>query len=95
MAARRVEAQWTDVPDRLRRNVAADVLTPHQRNMLAKLRDEEIDEPAPMAVLLRRHLIEHFGACRVIVVQAVGEIGENARVFFLVADSEGQNFALR
>ena len=62
--------------------------------MIAEFRDEEIDEPAPMPVLLRRHLVEHFGACGVIVVQAVGEIGENARVFLLVADGEGQNFAL-
>ena len=48
-----------------------------------------------MAVLLRRHLVEDLCACRVIVVQAVGEIGENARVFLLVADGEGQNLALR
>ena len=45
-------------------------------------------------VLLRRHLVEHFGARRVVVVQPVGEIGENARVLLLVADGEGQNLAL-
>ncbi len=48
-----------------------------------------------MAVLLGRHLVEHLGACRVIVMQAISEIGENARVLLLVADGEGQNLALR
>ena len=47
-----------------------------------------------MPVLLSRHFVEHFGACRVVVVQAVGEIGKNARVLLLVADGEGQNLAL-
>ena len=46
-----------------------------------------------MAVLLRRHLVEHFGARRIIVMQTVGEIGENARVLLLIADGKGQNFA--
>ena len=62
--------------------------------MLAEFRHEEIDEPAPVRVLLRRHLVEHFGGRRVIFVQAVGEIGVNARVLLLVADGEGQDLAL-
>ena len=82
------------MPDRLRWDVAADVLAPHQRNVIAEFRHEQIDEPAPVTVLLRRHLVEHFGACRVIVMQAIGEIGKNARVLLLIADGEGQNLAL-
>ena len=82
------------MPDGLRWDIAADVLAPHQRNVVAKFRYEQIDESAPVTVLLRRHLVEHFGACGVIVVQAIGEIGENARVLLLVADGEGQNLAL-
>ena len=47
-----------------------------------------------MTILLRGHLVEHFRAGREVVMQTVGEIGENARVLLLVADGEGQNFAL-
>ena len=62
--------------------------------MLAEFRNEEIDEPASVSVLLRRHLVKYFGGRRVIVVQAIGEIGENARVLFFIADGEGENLAL-
>ena len=92
--ARRFEAERLHLPNRLLRNIAADVLAAHERNVVAEFRHEEIDEPAPMRVLLGRHLVEHFGGRRVIVVQAVGEIGENARVLLLVADGEGQDLAL-
>jgi hypothetical protein len=67
------------MPDGLRWDIAADVLTPHQRNMIAKLRHGHIDESATVTVLLRRHLVEHLGAWGVIVVQAIGKIGKNAR----------------
>src|SRR3984885_7983965 len=94
MRAHRVDAQGPLMPHWLQWDVTADVIAPYQGNMIAEFRNEEIDEPASMAVLLRRHLVEDFCACRVIVVQAVGEIGENARVLLLIADGEGQNLAL-
>jgi hypothetical protein len=47
-----------------------------------------------VGVLLRRHLVEHFGGSRVIFVHTVGEIGIDARVLLLVADGEGQNLTL-
>ena len=93
MRAHRVETQRPHLPDGLGGDIAADVLAPHQRNVVAEFRHEEIDQPAPVTVLLRRHLVEHFGACRIIVVQTIGEIGEDARVLLLVADGEGEDFA--
>ena len=81
------------MPHRLHRDVTADVIAPHQGNMIAEFRHEKIDEATPMTVFLHRHLVEHLGAGRIIVVQAVSEIGENARVLLLVADGEGQNLA--
>ena len=45
-------------------------------------------------VLLGGHLVEHLRAGGVVFVQAVGEIGVDARVLLLVADGEGQNLAL-
>ena len=92
--ARCFEAERLHLPNRFLRNVAADVLAAHERNVVAELRHEEIDEPAPVCVLLRRHFVEYFGCRGVILVQAVREIGVNARVLFLVADREGQNLAL-
>ena len=88
-----LEAQGPHLPHRLRRDIAADVLPPNQRNMFAEIRCEEIDEPAPVNVLLRRHLVEHFGAVRVVVVQAVGEIGVDAQVLLLIADGEREDLA--
>ena len=69
-------------------------LAAHERDMIAEFRDEEIDEPAAVRVLLGGHLVEHFRAGGIVFVQAVGEIGVDARVLLLVADGEGQNLAL-
>ena len=82
------------MPHRLLRDVAADVIPAHERYVVAEFRHEQVDEPAPVVVLLGRHLVEHFRACRVVVVQPVGEIGENARVLLLIADGESQNLTL-
>ena len=92
--ARRFEAERLHLPNRLLRNIAADVLAAHERDMVAEFRHKEIDEPAPVRVLLGGHLVKHFGGRRVIFVQAVGEIGVNARILLLVADGEGQDLAL-
>ena len=62
--------------------------------MIAEFRHEEVDKPASVTILLRGHLVEHFRAGREVIMQTVGEIGENACVLLLVADREGQNFAL-
>ncbi len=69
-------------------------MPPHQRNVVAELGDEEIDEPAAVFVLFAGHLLEHLRAARVVVVEAFGDIGVDAAVLFLVADGEGQHFAL-
>jgi hypothetical protein len=79
MRARRFEVVRLHLPNRLLRDIAADVLAAHERNVVAEFRhkEKEIDEPAPVRVLLGGHLVKHFGGRRVIFVQAVGEIGVN------------------
>src|SRR5208283_1710248 len=47
-----VDMERPGLPDRLLRDIAADVLTAHQRDMLAEFGDEEVDQPAAMLVLL-------------------------------------------
>ena len=89
-----VDMERTDLPDRLLRDVAMDVLAAHERDVLAKLRDEKVDELAAVFVLLAGHFVEHFGAGRVVLEQTVGEVGVDAAVLLLVADGEGQHFAL-
>ena len=82
------------LPDRLLRDIAANLVATYERNMLAELGDEEIDEPAPVFVLLAGHLGEHLRARRIVLRETVREIRVDAAVLLLVADGEGQNFAL-
>jgi hypothetical protein len=92
--ARSFEAQRLHLPDRLLRNIAPDMLAADERNVVAEFRDKKVDEPTPMRVLLGGHLVEHFGGRRIVFVQAVREIGVDARILLLVADGEGEYLAL-
>src|SRR3984885_1913230 len=47
-----LDAQRPLMPHWLHRDVTADVIAPHQGNMIAEFRHEEVDEPAPAPVLL-------------------------------------------
>jgi fructose-1-phosphate kinase PfkB-like protein len=62
--------------------------------VIAELRDEEVDQAAPMFVLLIRHLDEHLGGGGVVLAQVVGEVGVDASVLFLVGDRQGEHLAL-
>ena len=92
--ARRVDPERAELPDRLADDVALDVLAANERDVLAELRDEEIDEPAAVLVLFRRHFDEHLGGGGIVLAQAVGEVGVDAPVLFLVGDRQGEHFAL-
>ncbi len=47
-----------------------------------------------MTIFLGRHIDEQLRRVRVIVTQAVREVGEDAAVLLLVADRERQDLAL-
>ena len=92
--AHRVDAERADLPDRLARDVAANVLAANERNVLAELRDEEIDEAPAVLVLLGRHVREDLGAGGIVLAQAVGEVGVDAPVLLLVGDRQREHLAL-
>ena len=62
--------------------------------MLAELRDEEVDEAAAVLVLLRRHVDEDLGGGGIVLAQALGEVGVDAPVLFLVGDRQREHLAL-
>ena len=64
----------------------AHVLAAHERDVTAEAVHEGVDQPAPMLVLLGRHVGEHLGAVGILVAQAVGVVGEDAAVLLLAAD---------
>jgi len=72
---------------------AADVLAADQRNVLAELLLVQLDQPAAMLALFRPHFGEQVGAGGIIVAQALGDIGVNTAVLFLVGDRQGKDFA--
>ena len=51
----------------------------------------EVDQPAAVVALLVGHLGEHVGAGRVVLAQALGDIGVDAAVLFLVGDRQGED----
>ena len=71
-----------------------DVVAPHERNMLAELETKRSISLRRCSFSSAGHLVENFRAGRIVVRETVGEIREDAAVLLLVADGEGQNFAL-
>ena len=71
-----------------------NVVPADERDVIAELRDEEVDQAPAVFVLLGRHFLEHFRAGRKVLGKAVGEIRVDAAVLLLVADGEGQHLAL-
>ena len=56
--------------------------------------DEEIDQSPAVHVLLGGHVGEHLRAGGIVFAQAVGEVGVDAPVLFLVGDRQRENLAL-
>ena len=92
--AHRLDAERAQLPDRLALDVAANVLTADERNVLAEFRDEEVDQAPAMHVLLGRHVRQHLRAGGIAFAQAVGEVGVDAPVLLLVGDRQRENLAL-
>ena len=71
---------------------AAHVVAADQRNMLTELLAINLDEPPPMITLLPSHFGEHIGAGRVVLPQALGDVGVDTTVLLLVGDRQRETF---
>ena len=87
------EAERADLPDRLVLDEAANVLATDQRDVFAELLLVQLDQAAAVLALLRAHLAEHIGGGGIVVAQALGDVGVDAAVLFLVGDRQGEDFA--
>ena len=92
--ARRLDAERTELPDWLADDVALDVLAADERNVVAELGDEQVDQAAAVHVLLGRHFGEHLGGRGIVLAQALGEVAVDAPVLFLVGDRQREHLAL-
>ena len=61
--------------------------------MLAEFLHIKVDQAATVVILLSRHLEEYLGAFRILLPQAIREIGIDPAVLLLGADSESQDLA--
>ena len=89
-----VDAERANLPDRLALNIAANVVATNERDVLAELRDEEIDEAPAMSVLLSRHFGEDFRGRRVTLAHALRDVGVDPAVFLFVADGQRHELSL-
>ncbi len=62
--------------------------------MLAEFLAKEIDKPAPVLVLLGRHLLEDLGGGGIALAQALGVLRENAAVLLLERNGKSKYLAL-
>ena len=68
------------------------MLAADQRDAFAEARPVPLDQPGAMAVLLLRHLVEHFGGLRKLLAQPVGIGAVDAPVVFLRGNRQRQDF---
>ena len=61
--------------------------------MLAEFLLVELDQPAAMLAFLAGHFGEHVGAGRIVLAQALGDVGVDTAVLFLIGDRQGEDFA--
>ena len=60
--------------------------------MFAELLPVQVQQPAPMLILLRHHIGEHLCGAGIGFPQPLGDVGIDARVLLLAADGERQDF---
>ena len=72
---------------------AADILAPDQRDVLAELVPVQLQQAAAVVAFLSGHFVEHRGAAGIVVPQALGDVGVDATVLFLVGDRQGEDLA--
>ena len=94
MDADRFRPRDPHLPMRPARMVAAHVLAPQQRDVIAEASGEAVNQLATVLAFLGRHAGEHSGCGWVGAAKLVSEVGVDARVLLLVADGEGEYFGL-
>jgi hypothetical protein len=72
---------------------AFDILAPYERNMVAEFLLIKLDQAVAMAILLLAHLIERGSRRGEIGFQSVGEVAEDAGIFFFQGNCQGKQFA--
>ncbi len=77
------QSERADEPVRCPVIEARDMFAPDQRNGVAELALEELDQPAAMVILFLGHAVEHGGARGIFVAQPIGVVAIDAAVFFL------------
>ena len=88
-----VEIQRQDLPDRLVLHEAAHVLAADQRDVLAEFPPVQFEQAVAVLALLLGHFGEHLGAAGILRPQALGDVGVDAVVLFLVGDGQGEDLA--
>ena len=94
LLAHPVEAQRPHDPQWLVPGKAPHVMAADERDVLAEFRAVHLDEPAPVLVLLRRHIREHLGRGGEVGLQPFRIVGVDARVLLLGRDGERQDLLL-
>ena len=87
-AADVVDARVTQRLDRIAAHEAADVLAADERDLLAELLAEQLDQAAPVRVFLCGHAVERRRRLREVRTEQTRELAEDARVLFLERDRE-------
>ena len=65
-----------------------------QRDVFAEFLAVQLDQPAPVHVLLARHVGEHLGGGGIVGAQPLGEVEVDAAVLLLGGNRQRQDFAL-
>ena len=94
MTTHRLDAEALHLPGRLALHEAAHVLSAHQRDMRAETLRVQVDQGAPMTLLLQGHFVEDSGAVGKVLPKLMREVGVDASVLFLGGDRQGQQLAL-
>jgi hypothetical protein len=89
------DAERPRQPDRSPLDEAFDVVTPDQRNMVAKPLAVRVDEAGPVFRFFRLHFFEHASRGRVRLTQTLGEIAVNAPVLFFERNRQREDLPLR
>jgi hypothetical protein len=95
LSSHHVEAERPDQPYRTPPHEASDILSPQQRNVLAKPRPVCLDERGAVLRLLLLHLAEYGGRRRIGLPQPVREVAVDATVLLFERDRECDHFGLR
>ena len=89
-----VEPERPQQPDRLAFEKPFDVLSPDQRDMIAKLLAVQLKQPVTMAVFFFGHGREHPSRPQIRFAHRLGEVAIGAIILLFQGDREGQQLLL-